>query len=164
MIRPSGTMENERGISTALSWRILFWTLNPARCAGLISNAPSEQFDSPSYFFRTNLFNGSKVEIMSLFQNPVGAEAQTPLVAEKMETPYPERCSPDWLKGASSNVGQASRLSPSKNSPHLLVIAGQATKPRLKAIIQSQRQARRLSYGMDSAYVGCHSFDRGSEE
>jgi hypothetical protein len=50
--------------------------------------------------------------------------------------------------GASSNVGQASRRSPSKNPPHYLVAAGQPTKPRLKAIIQSQRPARRLSYGM----------------
>jgi len=41
-----------------------------------------------------------------------------------------------------SNVGQASRLSPSKNPPHLLGATSQATKPRLKAIIQSQRQAR----------------------
>ena len=92
-------------------------------------------------------------EVLSKLRGSRGYEAQTSLVAEKMETPCPERCSPDWLKGASSNVGQASRLSPSKNPPRFLVIAGQATKPRLKAIIQSQRQARRPSYGMDSAEI-----------
>jgi hypothetical protein len=45
-------------------------------------------------------------------------------------------------------VGQASRLSHPKISLHLLVTAKQLEKHRLKAIIQSQRQARRLSYGM----------------
>jgi hypothetical protein len=52
------------------------------------------------------------------------------------------------MGGASSDVGQASRWSPSENPPHLLAAAALATKQRLKAIIQSHRQARRLSYGM----------------
>jgi hypothetical protein len=48
----------------------------------------------------------------------------------------PNPCRPDWLNGVANNVGQASRLSPAKNPPHLLVTAGQAMNQRLKATIQ----------------------------
>ena len=47
-------------------------------------------------------------------------------------------------------VGQASRLSPSKNLPHLLVKTDAVWKTAPQAIIQSQRQARRPS----SAWFG----------